>query len=80
MAPLVQRTARRRPGFIVEDILSLDQHLTADLGAGGRRRRIALTSVDFPQPDSPARPSSVLAVDGQSRPLARPAPGRTLTV
>ncbi len=53
----VQRTARRRPGFIVRTSSSSSSTSPVISVPGGRTRRSAPAIDDLPQPDSPASPS-----------------------
>src|SRR5258708_29741131 len=51
-----QRTARRRPQFILSTSSPLNRICPVTLADDGSSRRIEMAIVDLPQPDSPARP------------------------
>ena len=57
IASSVQRTARRRPGFIVSTSSPSSRTEPVTCAPRGSRRSSAPASDDLPQPDSPARPS-----------------------
>ena len=65
----VQRTARRRPGFIVSTSSPSSSTSPVTSVPGGRTRRSAPAIVDFPHPDSPASPSVSprASVEGHAR-------------
>ena len=76
----VQRTARRRPGFIVSTSSPSSSTSPVTSVPRGSTRRSAAAMVDFPQPDSPASPSVSPGAASNDTPApqgpARPACGR----
>jgi hypothetical protein len=63
-----QRTARRRPGFIVSTSSPSSSTSPVTAVPCGSSRSSAPASVDLPQPDSPARPSVSPAASSRSTP------------